>query len=542
MFLFILDETLIAAICDCILALGMIGCGCTILRAISNLQKENEALTGCKNFIKTLEKNKQSKKHDDGFKAFTLLYGREHDSNSLQKLLCQNSLLKTSYVSERLAAIISAVSDKNHVRKAPSLNDLHELTLQREQGGKSVGFFRAVTPSILVLGILGTLVGVHNKLDDLNDIRHLSTLATALLPGIMAVVTTIIMIVLRGWYNKNWSEFITKLDNLTLEKILPYFQQQETNDQVTECFADSVSLVLEGENRLDFDEMVKQMQRLNRLTNEWQDIYDKMGQHLIKDDLPTAADCISLLEKNREQIHKHYTRVCTHMKALQEDLCNIYAKNAANLVINTAPLLTVLPDECVSLKEQLERDNPNINNIRALLAKQEKTVKESSFTKRAEEIEARSKSCAQLLDWIQQLPQRVSENYSGVHAHMIEGLLVVQGNQYFITNQMQSFADMQEKYEDTIAQNQKHFESSLGQIQMLSRTICAQLRQDQDESKRLRKKIDDLKKTYPDGLFGLKMWLIDKVNHTRHFLYKTFLGYVTIAVLATLVVKVLFMG
>lgn len=537
MFLFSLDESLIVAICACILALGMIGCGYTILRAISNLQKENEALRGCRNFIDTLEAHKQLKKHDDGFKAFTLLYGREHDSKSLQKRLCQNSLLNTSYVSERLAAIISAVSDKNHVRKAPSLNDLHELTLQREQGGKSVGFFRAVTPSILVLGILGTLVGVHNKLDDLNDIRHLSTLATALLPGILAVVTTIIMIVLRGLYNKNWSKFITDLDDLTLKKILPYFQQQETNDQVTECFADSVSLVLEGEYRLDFDEMVRQMQRLNRLTDEWQEIYGKTGQQLIEQDLPAAADCISLLEKNRAQIHKHYTQVCEHMHDLQK-LCVTYANHAAERVNNTDTLLAGLPDECVSLKEQLERDNPNINEIRALLAKQEKDVKKSGFTKRAEEIEARSESCAQLLDWIQQLPQRVSENYSDVYAQRLQE---VQENQYFITNQMQSFADMQEKYEETIAQNQKHFESSLGQIQMLSRTIRTQLEQDQNESNRLKKETNDLPKR-PDGLFGLKMWLIDNVNHTRHFLYKTFLGYVTIAVLATLVVIVLFMG
>lgn len=136
----------------------------------------------------------------------------------------QKKLLKTSYVSDRLFSILSAVNTKNLVRKIPSLQDLHALTIQHERGFISSAFFRALAPGILVLGILGTLVGVHYRLPLLEESGNITSLAGALVPGALAVFFTVVVMILRGIYNKKLSRFLSEFDEYTLTQLLPFFR------------------------------------------------------------------------------------------------------------------------------------------------------------------------------------------------------------------------------------------------------------------------------------------------------------------------------
>ena len=209
-----------------------------IWRAKLNLEKEVRAFECCKERIEKL-KASLNKKDDD---PYTVLMAHVKDSGEdnpmnssadVQRYIYgpgKEQELNTGYASDRLYAIIASVNTKNLVRKTPSLGDLHELTVQRERGGISTAIFRVLAPCILVIGILGTLLGVHNKLDSISGELGVSVLADALIPGALAVFFTVLVMVLRGWYNKELSTFISDFDEYTLKTLLVIFQSESQDD------------------------------------------------------------------------------------------------------------------------------------------------------------------------------------------------------------------------------------------------------------------------------------------------------------------------
>lgn len=150
--------------------------------------------------------------------------------------------LRSGYVSDRLFTILGAVNDRNIVRKSPNISDLHGVTEQREEAGKAVSFSRSIAPCLLVMGIFGTMLGIHLTLSDPDQIQHLhqnmKPLSMALIPGALAVFMTIILMFLRGSYNTKWYDFISDFDNYTITDLLPFFQPQKISsaaiDQVIE--------------------------------------------------------------------------------------------------------------------------------------------------------------------------------------------------------------------------------------------------------------------------------------------------------------------
>lgn len=134
------------------------------------------------------------------------------------------NLHHAGYVADRLYAILCSVSTSNLVRKSPPLEDLHELTIQKERGSASTSVFRMLIPSILVLGILGTLVGVHEKLLLIDKELGLVELADALLPGAIAVGATVVVMMYRGVYNKTLSRFVAAFNEYTITRLLPFFR------------------------------------------------------------------------------------------------------------------------------------------------------------------------------------------------------------------------------------------------------------------------------------------------------------------------------
>ena len=524
MFIFILDETLIAIICVCIVSLGMVGCGGAIVRAICNIQKESESLKRCKSFIINIKENRES----DGFKAFMARYTyagyqRENiSSRSIQQLVHKDGPLNTSYVSERLMAIISAVNDKNHIRKTPSLSDLHELTLQREQGGKSVGVFRAITPSILVMGILGTLVGVHDKLDEL-DLNHLSVLSTALWPGILAVFTTIIMIVFRGWYNKLWSQFISELDDLTLKEILPFFQQPEVFSLDIERFTKAASSVMEGENRLDSQQMVEQIRELNSLISEWHKLYQEVGSPMLEEDLPRAIKGIKDLINCRALMQERCEDVRNGMQDLLK-LCSDYSQKTLEGVDKADALLETLPDECSRLMEQLQRDLPLIRNMHDILSLNENKFKNSGFQESVKELKPDGERCAELVQWLSALPQRLQADYGKLHPTLCKHLQNICSHKGNIDELIQTcLTNLPAYFQEALDIHNPQYKNAKAHVH-----TCKNITHDilSWMLNRSYKHAVDVQSVplYPPGLFGIKMRLFDLVGNWRTFLYKTWKG------------------
>lgn len=239
-----------------------IAAGALVCYAIPNLKQEDRALEKCRSFFETAQKkiaeqnSKTRQQEHDSYLDFLGYCGRlkrgeegniaeiNHfaDSKEVPGAIITKEggkeVKKPSYVSDRLFVILCATSTANLVRKVPPLTDLHELTQQQERGELSTAAFRALTPAMLVIGILGTLIGVHQQLSDPSFLESgtINRLVSALGPGIMAVLGTIICIVLRGVYNSRYAKYTTQLDEFTLKHLLPFFRPKGELETDAETF------------------------------------------------------------------------------------------------------------------------------------------------------------------------------------------------------------------------------------------------------------------------------------------------------------------
>ena len=281
-----------------------IAVGC-IQRAGSNLAREKEALQIAKKRINDLCKRFSNKEiRDSEGINITEPYDALVRDAELRTGICLDSsaavqhyleadkrehLLHSGYVSDRLYAIICSVSTQNMVRKLPPLQDLHELTMQRERGGRAVSIFRFLSPSILVLGILGTLLGVHENLSSISGESGIAALANALQPGAFAVACTVLVMFLRGFYNKALSSFVSEFNDYTLTCLLPFFRPISQS----QADVDKLKFVL--------DKAVNSYERLQEL---WQSISSyKKGVSFYE------SGCVAIL-----------TRLCQNMEHLSSTL------------------------------------------------------------------------------------------------------------------------------------------------------------------------------------------------------------------------------
>lgn len=111
----------------------------------------------------------------------------------------------------------------------PSLSDMHELTLHNETSRLCATSMNTIISGLLICGILGTLMGVHNVINDIqrDGLRAIHDLPQALQPSMWAVGCTIFLIILRGIYTAAVLRYVSALDRLTLERLLPYYSKKK---------------------------------------------------------------------------------------------------------------------------------------------------------------------------------------------------------------------------------------------------------------------------------------------------------------------------
>ncbi len=148
-------------------------------------------------------------------------------------------------VEQRWATMLKAVKADNPVRQVPSFTSLRAINLQQSYAMHTV-WLRVIMPMLLVLGILGTLVGVHEALslsltEEEGKERLLICVSEALLPGILATSCTIILMLCRGVYRHLFSHIMTELDNLTLGVFLPSLQIQSHMGESVDSFCDNIA-------------------------------------------------------------------------------------------------------------------------------------------------------------------------------------------------------------------------------------------------------------------------------------------------------------
>lgn len=147
----------------------------------------------------------------------------------------------------RASVLISIVSagqaqGKNvchKIQKLPSLAELSEYSFLAARTTFAMRCVMITFSSMLILGILGTLCGVHASVDagiD-NDIR---VLTPAFIPSATAALMTIVLMILRGSYRRILVKLVTQIDLYTLNTLIPCLQPDSMSEITSRVLSDSM--------------------------------------------------------------------------------------------------------------------------------------------------------------------------------------------------------------------------------------------------------------------------------------------------------------
>lgn len=165
-------------------------------------------LAACARCVKDLEK-------EQGFEWGGLDTAPRHLYNRLRALGVESKPKKSTDIGE-----------------VSGLQDLHELTLQSELSRTCSSGMNTIISFLLILGILGTLTGVHCVIR--TGVKDVSALAPALEPSQWAVGFTVILLMLRGMYLRMVDRYIYRLDKLTMDCLRPALSPGKTEDVESE--------------------------------------------------------------------------------------------------------------------------------------------------------------------------------------------------------------------------------------------------------------------------------------------------------------------
>ncbi len=132
---------------------------------------------------------------------------------------------KHTLIYRRLDVLMAELKGTRGEKKLPAMADLHEITLQRELSHWDSAGLNTIISFLLILGIMGTLTGVHKVLAD--DIK-VSVLAQALSPSALAVFGTVVLMICRALYLRLVDSYLGVLDEVTMKYILPCLSSQKT--------------------------------------------------------------------------------------------------------------------------------------------------------------------------------------------------------------------------------------------------------------------------------------------------------------------------
>lgn len=210
------------AVCALMSVVVLIG-GCSVIQSCRSISAESDEFERRRDndieYIRSHNRKMMDERHFQMMKDLRSL--KFHPTPAkLQKLLdCDQELYSsTAHHSVRFAIIVKSVCRQNG--KLPSLSDLRFLTHAAESARPSVWRMRVAISVLLIVGILGTLVGIHGAIasgiESGARAFPIEKLQPALLPSSIAVLSTIVLIIMRGFYQRRVNRYIGRLDRHTI--------------------------------------------------------------------------------------------------------------------------------------------------------------------------------------------------------------------------------------------------------------------------------------------------------------------------------------
>lgn len=422
------------------------------------------------------------------------------------------------YIFERLFVILCSVSTANKVRTTPPLTDLHELTMQQERGQLSTATFRALTPAILVIGILGTLVGVHHQLGDPRFLEGgIDQLVSALGPGIIAVAVTIVCIILRGMYNTRYANYTKQLDEFTQQHLLPYFQTRGISEEDATASAKNVELL----SQLRYSDFFNAVKDYNSAVKGGQKTCDTSASYCRK--------CMEALAKTRGKIQAVRDLADAHLDSMEKELgiADDLAKRVALQGATLAERLRGISGQVVATAENATRQDPGAAaELWSKVYGYSRIIRDNS----SQEIETVQTRSAALTAWTEHC-KRLQEQQAAYAEYAQEGGLLPQTDNY-----LQELVPYLAHLKDS-AIRQKEELLAEGCAPAVDEKIRGRMNRLLDDYAAAAVKVQELEagrqaisehlenmQMYPGGWQGLKLQLRDRLDRTRNFLYRTAWG------------------
>lgn len=205
----------------------------------------------------------------------------------------------------RVYSLYRALVDENGSRQLPQLHDLRELALQDEMSRISAATLRTIISFLLIVGIFGTLFGVHSVIKSwdlymINEFK-VSDLTPALEPSMFAVAGTVLLMWLQGVYSHFLQRYLLELDQITMEELLPRLQPvSNTQNSSTDIDANIKNIAKSmGEMAAVLDKLGGTIDALKSKVEPYQE-YSKRLQEL-KDKTKATADKLSKEQKKQSK-------------------------------------------------------------------------------------------------------------------------------------------------------------------------------------------------------------------------------------------------
>lgn len=522
------------------------GAGVALWRAFHNLDNEAEMFHAAgilhRKVVDKTRRNKNKGGNNDGYASYNSYYkGCFHNgeskpsdlpesegddvtssSSNVQKLLLRESAsdsLRTSYIAERLYIILCSVHQDNQVRLAPPITALHAMASQRHAAALSISFFRAVIPSVLVLGILGTLLGVDNTLPLLQNSESVTPMARALEPGAIAVFCTVILLVCRRFYTSKWTKFLCEIDDFTIKTLLPFLQPRGLLDVAAENAQNQLRMVLGEEVRPD--EWKDSVKRLLDAAEIWKTTYlsNKVGvvRHFVGEILPYLVDLLIALAECRSKFLDRRDKLSYRVARLQ-DLVSQYDQTVDSRYEKMAAC-------CAKAEELLSVEQEMANKLLPLL-REVQEIKEKMGSDR------------------ENMPEEIGDILVSLDTSLLlnklETLSGWCGKQEYVMSGITAQVESAKESLDSIRNSGQRFEKACAELNGYSAEIvktfgvaeqsevwCADLCK--NVSRGVRSEIDQVQASaqdngkipdmYPHGWGGMRMKLRDIIRRIRGFLY-----------------------
>lgn len=131
-------------------------------------------------------------------------------------------------------------------RVLPKLSVLSDISLHAEMSRWDSASVTTILSFLLVLGILGTLTGVHGVLQEAEI--EFTSLSAALFPSVCAVGSAILLMGLRSLYMEMVMQCLGRLDELTMTVLLPVLTprtEEIKHDKIVDALANVPEILVE---------------------------------------------------------------------------------------------------------------------------------------------------------------------------------------------------------------------------------------------------------------------------------------------------------